>query len=237
MADKQNVQSGMTEQPDPPMGNDPSARTSDGTLKDARDASPPSSTPTPSPSDAKSTAPAPKPDESKPTVAPDKYEAFKAPDGVTLDDKTIERITPVFKELGLTQAAAQKLVDFYGEQMKSNDKAIADAVTNMRSGWRDEISKSSDMGGKVEQIKVDVGHMLDSIFAGDPKGRQAYQEAMDLTGAGDNPHIVRAWWKAAQSFTEGTHISGSGPSPAGQKAPGASDRPSLAQAMYPHLVH
>ena len=237
MADEQNVQSGTTT-PEPPMGNDANARTPDGTLKDARDASPPTSTPTPTPSstDAKPTTPTPEPKGDKPTGAPDKYETFKAPEGITLDDKTIERVTPVFRELGLSQTAAQKLIDFYGEQLKSNDQRLADAVTNMRAGWRDEINKS-DLGGKLDQVKVDIGHMKDELFAGDAKARKEFEDAMDLTGAGDNPHIVRAWWKAAQRFTEGTHVSGSGPSPAGQKAPGQERRPSLAAAMYPNLVH
>src|SRR5579863_3544340 len=54
--------------------------------------------------------------EPKPSAAPDKYTDFKAPDGYTLDPATIEAATPIFKELGLSQDAAQKLVDFHATQ-------------------------------------------------------------------------------------------------------------------------
>jgi len=54
--------------------------------------------------------------EAKPAV-PEKYD-FKAPaawseKGWELDTKLIETATPIFKELGLSQDQAQKLVDFY----------------------------------------------------------------------------------------------------------------------------
>ena len=85
----------------PPLPNDPAARTADGTLKDAQTLTTPEPKVEPK-ADDKPIAP----------TVPEKYD-FKAPEGQSLDAALVERATPIFKELGLTQDAAQKLVDFY----------------------------------------------------------------------------------------------------------------------------
>jgi hypothetical protein len=151
----------------------------------------------------------------------------------------VDRATPVFKELGLDQAAAQKLVDVWNQLSKSEGDRLDKAVNDMRAEWRDGISRDPEMSGKLEAMKVDIGRMKDALFTGrdGPTQRKAFEDAMNLTGAGDHPDIVRAWWKASAAFREGQHVGGSGPSPHGQVGPGESVRPSAAAAMYPHLPH
>ena len=56
-----------------------------------------------------------------------------------------------------------------------------------------------------------------------------------LTGAGDHPAFVKAFNKLAAFVTEGSHVSGKGPSDLGQQKPGAPTKPSAAQALYPNL--
>jgi len=58
---------------------------------------------------------------------------------------------------------------------------------------------------------------------------------MNTTGVGDHPAFVRALNKFGQLFGEGKFVNGGGPSPHGQKAPGAPDKPSPAQALFPKL--
>src|SRR5712671_3512851 len=43
--------------------------------------------------------------------APEKYEDFKLPEGVELAPEAVAEVSTLFKELGLSQANAQKLVD------------------------------------------------------------------------------------------------------------------------------
>ena len=47
-----------------------------------------------------------------PAGAPEKYEAFTLPEGYEVDEQLLNEFTPTLKELGLTQAAAQKVMDF-----------------------------------------------------------------------------------------------------------------------------
>lgn len=223
--------------PNPPM-NDPNSRSPDGTIKDQSN---PTLTPTPelkadpnATPDSKSAEPGPKPDDkSVPTGAPEKYEAFTAPEGHTVDAAAIEAVTPIFKELNLSQAQSQRLVDFYNERMIAAAKAPAEAVETMREGWRNEVKADKDIGGKLPEVKAVIGKALDSL--GDPTLTASFKSAMDLTGAGDHPAFVKAFYKMSLALGEGTHVNGGGPSPHGQSKTGIAAKPSAAQSMYPGL--
>lgn len=180
-----------------------------------------------------------KDDEAKDTPkAPEAYTAFVAPEGVTLDPKAIEAATPIFKELGLTQDQAQKLVNLQAQREADAAKAPKATYDTLRQTWRSEVQADKDIAGYsvdgksgIDAVKVDIGRALNTL---DPKLASDFRQAMDLTGAGDNPAFVKAFWKLSQSVVEGRPVSGRGPSPLGQKAPGAKP-PSAAQALYPGL--
>ena len=48
---------------------------------------------------------------------PEKYE-FKLPEGMTLDQARMDKVTPIFKDAGLTNIQAQKMVDLWLTEMK-----------------------------------------------------------------------------------------------------------------------
>ena len=226
MADESNVTSPTNE---PVLANDPVTRTSDGTIKDQTQIL--DSQKTESPTDATAAA---KPTEpAKPTV-PEAY-TFKAPEGKSYDPKLLDEITPVFRELGLDQASADKLVGAWNKHIISTADLAVKAVNDMRTEWVAEIGKSPDMGGKLDTVKADIGRMKDTLFSGDTKAREAFDNAMNLTGAGDHPAVVRTLWKLSESYREGSHVTGGGPSKHGQTLPNVSERPSPAQSMYPNL--
>lgn len=202
-----------------PLPNSPEARTPDGTLKDQISTQP---TTTEAPIEPVVTKP----------VVPESY-TFTAPEGKSLDQSFLDTATPVFKELGLDQAQAQKLVDTYNKLSDATGTKLKDEVSTMRTGWQKEIK--DQFGTSLDAKLADFGRMKDTVFADDKKGREAFETALDLTGAGDHPAIFSAMMKLAEKFTEGRHVSGSGPSSEGQKAPGAAAKPTTAQAMWPGL--
>jgi hypothetical protein len=183
-------------------------------------------------------APAPTSTEPPARQVPESY-TFTAPEGRTVDKALVDRATPVFKELGLDQAQGQKLVDIYNDLTKDLAQSRADdavkAVMEMRANWREQVTKDPSMGGKLEAIQADIGRMKDAIFGSNKADREAFENAMNLTGAGDHPAIVKAWWKASEAYREGQHVSGNAPSRHGQTPPNTESRPSAAQAMYPNL--
>lgn len=201
----------------PPLANDPAARTETGEIID-RSATPPTNEP----------AAEPKPE----TSAPESYTDFSVPEGHTLDAAAIESATPLFRELGLTQDQAQKLVDFYSTQVGKINAENEGYMETLRTQWREELKADKDIGGKLDQVKVEIGRAIDRL---PPTVREPFKEAMNLTGAGDHPAVIKAIHAFASLIGEGTHVTGNAPSEHGQSKTGVSNRPSAAQSMYPNL--
>lgn len=151
-------------------------------------------------------------------------------------------VTPLFKELGLTQDQAQKLFDVHAKTLIDAAKAPQSTYESMRNDWQAKAKSDPDMAKAVngdktglDAVKLDMGRALSAI--GDPTLAAEFKAAMDLTGAGDHPAFIKTFWKLAQFVTEGKHVTGGGPSPHGQQAPGTTNRPSPAAALYPNLPH
>ena len=173
-----------------------------------------------------------KKDEAKPAGAPEKYEAFKVPEGFVLDEAVAKEAGDIFKNLGLDQAQGQSLVDFYAAKTKEAAEQPYNEYLKMREGWQNDVKADPEIGSRLPQVKETVSRALDSL--GDPKLAADFRAAMDLTGAGDHPAFIKAFYKLAQQVTEGKAVKGMGPSTAGQQEPGKAP-PSAAHALYPNL--
>jgi hypothetical protein len=168
--------------------------------------------------------------------APEAYAAFKVPDGFSLDEKVLTEASATFKELGLTQDAAQKLVDMHIRQAQEAAEQPYKAYTEMREGWRKSVLADPIVGNGADlkpEVKQTIARMYDVV--GDTKLVTEFKEAMDMTGVGDHPAFVKLLYSLAQRATEGRPVAGTGPTPASQAAPGAAVRPNPAQAIYPNL--
>ena len=203
--------------------------------------------PTPPPAEPTSqtsgTPPSPEPKaESKsllnaeaPVGAPEKYEPWAVPDGYELDPAVAAEANPLFKELGLTQANAQRLVDLYSKHSAATSEALSEMVRKQNETWQSEAKAHPDLRGKLDPggpVLTTISRALDSL--GDAKLASEFKTTMDFTGAGNHPAFIRTFYAMAKKLTEGTHVAGNGPSPLGQRAPG-SGPPSAAKALYPNL--
>ncbi len=163
--------------------------------------------------------------------APEKYEDFTAPDGYELDKATLEKAVPIFKELGLSQEAAQKLVDFYADISKADAESQQNRFREMVTGWRTESMNLPEFKGKLEKggpVLTAVAKVIDDFG---PELAAAFRETMDLTGVGNHPVFLKAMYKIAGQLAEPRHVAGGGPSKFGQAAPGR------AQGTGPHALY
>lgn len=235
--------------PETPLPNEASARTETGELKapttalteqpgtPATTTTPPTSTPsTPEkpaegkPAEGKSTVL----NEGKPaalTGAPEKYEGFAAPEGMEFNQERLAPVLETFKELNLSQAGAQKIMDLYTKEVTEANEAPYQLWQDTQEQWRNEIARDPVIGGKLDQVRASTSKMIDGL--GDPKLAADFRAAMDFTGAGNNPAFIRLFYQLAQRMTEGSAVSGGGP--AGVGTPGGGKPSSVAQAMYPNL--
>jgi hypothetical protein len=193
-----------------PMTNTPEARTTTGEIIDQS---------------------APAPETPAAPAAPEAYADFNLPEGLSVDKTILDEATPIFKELNLPQEAAQKLVDIYTKQMSGTKDSAIKAVETQRTEWRDAVKADKDIGAVLDSKVLPAIGRLKAQLPSDV--RDAFNAAMDFTGAGDHPGVVKALYKIAELVGEGTHVTGVGPSPLGQGD--KPSRPSIAGALYPNL--
>lgn len=167
----------------------------------------------------------------KPEGAPEAYTDFTIPEGMTLEKESLEAASALFKELGLTQANAQKLVDFHTGMLAAAAKASQDAYATTRKEWLDSAMADKDISANLPAIKETIGKAKAQI--NDPELVQAFNQIMDISGVGDHPAFIKMFHRMAKAMTEGTHVAGAGPTAASQQRPGAGV--SAAKALYPDL--
>lgn len=200
----------------------PEASLTDGTsslLSKAIEGAPPEPKPEPAPEPAKPAA-----------GAPEKYE-FKLPEGATLEGPVLEEVTGLLKKHGLSNEAGQELVDFHAKQMKDAAAGPYKLWSETQETWLDEIKSSPDLGPKFTDgtLGASVSKMISTLPVEQAK---AFRDALNFTGVGNNPAIVRGLFAISQRFTEPGHVQGT--APAKVTAPGQA-RPTAAGALYPDL--
>src|SRR6266702_3805541 len=227
---------------DNPQSQPGATRTPDGTMLDQ---SPASTIPTPEQTtDGESfltKAPeAPKaPEQKEPeqpkapdaAAAPEKYTDFKLPGGYQFDQASLDQATVLFKEAGLSQDAAQKMVDFYAANSLQAAEAPYKEWANLQKQWTGEIADRFP-GEKSNQVKSMISNVIDTTLP--PSLAKGLRTALDITGAGSHPDVVEALSILLKPLSEGTPVRGGAPSPGGQRAPDSAP-PSIADALYGHL--
>lgn len=81
--------------------------------------------------------------------APEQYESFKAPEGVVLDSVVMGRFSEVAKELNLTQAKAQEVIDKLTPVLaKRGEEQLQETVTE----WRNRSMKTPEIAKGMADI-------------------------------------------------------------------------------------
>jgi hypothetical protein len=150
--------------------------------------------------------------EAKPAdpVIPEKYE-FKAPDGKELDPAFADALTPVFKDMKLTQEQVSKLADTYNKfGVEAEKKAEADFQKHMADTAKthvDAIKKEwgADFDGNLKIAQRGLARLFDG------EGKRI----LDETGLGNHPQFLKAFLAVGKMIQEDTPPNGG--SPTGRK--------------------
>jgi hypothetical protein len=125
---------------------------------------------------------------------PEAYADFTLPDGFTLDGDRREAAQTLFRDLGLSQAGAQRAIDHFiktvGEDEAVRAAALEGAVAQQREDW-----------GK--QAKAELGDKYDEEVAMATTFVQATQnpkliEAFDELGWGNHPELIKVFAMAGR---------------------------------------
>jgi len=121
------------------------------------------------------------------------------------------------KELGLTQEQAQKLVDFQASMLRQQQEQFAEQVSN----WAAEAKADNEIGGKSFDDNLSLARK-GLEYVGTPELR----EALDSTGMGNHPEVIRAFYRIGKQLGEGSFEQGRGPS---------SQPKTAAEVLYPSM--
>jgi hypothetical protein len=156
---------------------------------------------------------------------PAKYADFTVPEGVKLEGEALDKASALMRESGLSQEQAQKFVDFHAAALKAAAEGPAAMWKDTQDTWIDELRSDPTLGKGIENgtVGASIAKMISALPA--PQAT-AFREAMNFTGAGNNPAIVRGFYELSKRFAEPGHVQGNAPAQVKTK-------PAPAQALYP----
>lgn len=128
---------------------------------------------------------------------PDAYADFALPEGVPLDEALLAEASPLFKELGLTQDQAQKLVDFQAKQVQAGSQSQVDAFNQLMDDWQEQSRNDAEFGGDNFEENVAVARSAIAKF-GTPELKQLLEEH----GVGNHPEVIRFMVKVGKLTAE-----------------------------------
>lgn len=136
-------------------------------------------------------------DDSKTDDAPIEYEAFKVPEGFEVNEDVQKDLIDFAHEKRLSQEEAQKLADM-------NTKAAQDAVNEMygkwegiQKDWRNAAKADKEYGG--EDFDKNLGLAKRALKE---YGTPELAEAVELTGMGNHPELVRFLVRVGKTLSE-----------------------------------
>ena len=141
-----------------------------------------------------------KADQEAANVVPEEYADFTVPKGMEVDNDLLSEVKPIFKELGLSQANAQKLIDVYSEKIgPAFVKKQAEQWEAQKEDWKAQVKADKEIGGaNFDKSVSEAVRVLNTI------GTPELKKVFDEYGLGNHPEFVRVFSRMATHLKEGT---------------------------------
>ena len=161
--------------------------------------------------------------------APDSYSDFSLPEGFQWLDGQLEAMHKVGRDNNLSQEVMQNLIDLNVDSVKegadSYAEAGAQAWEDTHEGWVETIKNDPELGGENLEATISNGRKAVQAFGemvqvmgedgkpamgkdGKPSMVNDLAEALQLTGAGSHPVVVRAFAMLGKLVGEGGMVHG-----------------------------
>lgn len=124
---------------------------------------------------------------------PIEYSDFEVPEGMELDKDLLDKATPIFKELGLTQEQAQRLVSLKADEVK----AQIDAHENQVKQWGEDLKNDKELGGDNFEQNMSIAKKALEHF-----GTPELAQLLDASGLGNHPDLARFFVKVGKLTLE-----------------------------------
>lgn len=142
---------------------------------------------------------------------PEKYD-IKAPEGLTIEAKSLETLAPVFKELKLTNANVQKIVDAYAPivkaQSEATQKAAIDLWTKETDGWKADSLKQ--LGAEAPKELAFAAKVINKVGTQykkeDGSMGNKLRDVLEETRVGNHPEITRLFIQLGKMISEDSFV-------------------------------
>ena len=134
------------------------------------------------------------------------YDDFDIPSGMTVDTDAIDRFKPVAKELGLSQSQAQRLVDFYAEQMGALLEQWMAQQEARIAQWQKQSRVDRELAGNGNFDR----NLSTAKKAVERFGGTKLSSALAETGAASHPEVLRCFYRIGKAMSEDAFVAPSG---------------------------
>ncbi|KPM64026.1 peptidase [Pseudomonas putida] len=139
--------------------------------------------------------------DAKPAV-PEAYAFSNLPEGYSISEEQLANVTPLFKELNLTQEQADKLMQFDAQRSLAAQEASQQQAVEFRNKqvgeWETALRSDADFGGANFEANVAVAQQFLTDF-----GSPELSAFLAESGLGSHPEVVRMFHKAGKELGEG----------------------------------
>jgi hypothetical protein len=139
-------------------------------------------------------------------------ESFTLAEGITLDEAQLTPFLEIMNTADLTRAElAQKLVDYQVSSQQTAGEAADEAATSMwnetQKEWQTQANALPDIGGAaMSETLATIKKGLTLVGAD-----AATFQALDLTGAGNHPEVIKVLHALTARLSETAPVAGSPP--------------------------
>ena len=155
-----------------------------------------------SPEQAGSPEPATKEAAAQDEGAPEAYADFEGGDGKAIPAASLGGFTEVAKELGLSQAKAQKLVSALRPTV---DGYINQSAEKYGREWAEQVKADKELGGADFDKKLAVAVSAYKNFS-----TPELQKMLEATRLGNHPEVIRMFYRIGTAMSQDTGVAGSG---------------------------
>jgi hypothetical protein len=153
------------------------------------------------------------------------YEAFKLPEGVTLEEGALGSFTGLLAELegaakvdhATMQQFGQRAVDLYLAETQRFAAEFQKAnLTNWeatKTAWKDAVLGDPEIGGNRIQATIRYGAKAIDHYAMSPEHAAEMRQVFTDYGVGSHPAVVKWFARAGMALDEGKPVAAHAPAP------------------------
>lgn len=171
-------------------------------MNDPETQTPPESPQGMDPATTETTTPAETP--STPAFEPLALDALALPEGFSFEgaDAEATQFLELVNGAKLPKEEAEALLGLHAKFLERAASQMETAWDELQNNWRAEVEALPEVAKNPALAQANIAKILDKY------GSEEARQALDVTGAGNNPHVVKMFLKLAADLAEQPPVSG-----------------------------